>query len=88
MPAFTGNGSANTMRGGDLADIIHGRDGKDKLYGDDDIDLSGLSSVSNFSQAMARATQSGNHTVFKFAEGTLIVENRSKSSFDNDDFLF
>ena len=56
--------------------------------GDDDLDLSALASVNNFSQAMARAKQVGDDVVFTFAEGTVRLEDFRRSSLDSDDFIF
>ncbi len=56
--------------------------------GDDDIDLSGLSSVNSFREAIARASQTGNNVTFSFDEGTLILQNTRLSNLDSDDFIF
>ncbi len=86
-------GAGNDIKtGGVGADRFVFRAGTDRITdfvgGDDDIDLSFLASVKSHSQAMACAFQVGDDVHFRFAEGTLIVEDSRRSGFDNDDFLF
>ena len=82
----------DTLAGGEGADRFVFKAGNDRILdfegGDDDLDLSALASVNSFSQAMARAAQSGSHVVFRFEEGTLTLLNERRSSLDSDDFIF
>ncbi len=92
-----GKGGNDTLTGGTGNDTFVYRTGSgadtitDFTAGgaDDSIDLTGLTGITSYSQAMGYAAQVGSNTVFTFASGqTLTLTGVSKSSLTSADFIF
>ena len=95
----------DTLNGGAGNDTIWGGAGDDTFVyspgadtikdftvgagGVDEIDLRGVTGVSSLADVLARATQSGAHTVINFGGGnTLTLENINRNNLVDSDFLF